>query len=149
MRQSSALRRVFAPNSCAVAFVNKKTEIVDAPQVRAATQKEDAHYRVMRVIAANPHFSQRDIAAALGVSLGSVNYCLNALFGVGFVKAKNFRAADNKLRYAYFVTPKGFLQKSRLAGAFLKRKMREYEMLKAEIESLKAESVNAPQETGG
>lgn len=128
--------------------MNKKTEMVDAPKVRAATQKEDAHYRVMRVIAANPHFSQRDIAASLGVSLGSVNYCLNALIGVGFVKAKNFRAADNKLRYAYFVTPTGFSQKSRLAGAFLKRKMREYEMLKAEIEALKAESVNVPQETG-
>ena len=116
---------------------------------RGTAQKQDSHYRVMRVIASNPHFSQRDIAAALGVSLGSVNYCLNALIEVGCVKAKNFRAADNKLRYAYIVTPKGLSQKSKLAGAFLKRKMVEYEMLKAEIEALKAESVDVLQETRG
>lgn len=93
----------------------------------------------MRAIEANPQASQREIADALGISLGSVNYCLRALVDVGFVKVNNFRAADNKLRYAYLLTPRGVREKARLTGAFLQRKMREYEALRAEIEALERE----------
>jgi len=94
----------------------------------------------MRVIEANPTYSQRDIARLLGISLGAVNYCVNALINVGFVKVRNFRASDNKLCYAYILTPKGAAEKAALTGAFLQRKMREYEMLKAEIEDLQLEA---------
>ena len=93
----------------------------------------------MRVIEINPTYSQRDIAKSLGMSLGGVNYCLNALIKVGFVKVKNFRASDNKVRYAYILTPKGAAEKAALTGAFLQRKVREYEALKAEIEALPLE----------
>ena len=93
----------------------------------------------MRVIEANPTFSQREIARDLGISLGAVNYCVNALIGVGFVKVRNFRASDNKLRYAYFLTPRGAAEKASLTAAFLQRKVREYEYLKAEIEALEQE----------
>jgi predicted transcriptional regulator len=55
---------------------------------------------VLRIIEANPTYSQRDIARSLGVSLGAVNYCLNALIEVGFVKVRNFRVSNNKVRYA-------------------------------------------------
>lgn len=106
---------------------------------KLATQ-QDAHFRVMRVIAANPNASQRDIAKAVGISLGAVNYCLNALVEVGFVKVRNFRASQNKLRYAYVLTPKGATEKAALTGAFLQRKIREYEALKAEIAALQAEA---------
>ncbi len=102
--------------------------------------QQDAHFRVMRLIQANPTFSQRDIAKSLGISLGAVNYCINALIGVGFVKVRNFRASDNKLRYAYILTPKGAAEKAALTGAFLQRKLREYEALKAEINALQREA---------
>ena len=102
--------------------------------------QQDAHFRVMRLIEADPTSSQREIAKSLGISLGAVNYCLNALIGVGFVKVRNFRAADNKLRYAYILTPKGAAAKAALTGAFLYRKMQEYEALKAEIEALQQEA---------
>ncbi len=102
--------------------------------------QHDAHFRVMRAIETNPNFSQRDIARSLGISLGAVNYCLNALIEVGFVKVRNFRASNNKLRYAYFLTPKGAAEKAALTGSFLQRKMREYEALKAEIEALQLEA---------
>ena len=94
----------------------------------------------MRIIESNPTYSQRDIARSLGMSLGGVNYCLNALIKVGFVKVKNFRASDNKVRYAYILTPKGAAEKAALTGAFLQRKVREYEALKAEIEALPLEA---------
>jgi len=83
--------------------------------------------------------SQRQIADKLGVSLGSVNYCLEALVDKGLVKVKNFRNSNNKMAYAYFLTTKGIKEKAALTKAFLKRKMKEYELLKAEIESLRDE----------
>lgn len=107
---------------------------------RVRDQREDVRFRVLRLLQDKPDFSQRDIARELGVSLGAVNYCLNALAEKGHVKVKNFRAADNKLRYAYLLTPKGMSEKASLTARFLARKMREYEALKAEIEALKSES---------
>lgn len=98
----------------------------------------------MRLIEANPTVSQRDMARSLGISLGAVNYGLKALIGVGFIKVKNFRASDNKLRYAYVLTPKGAAEKAALTAAFLQRKVREYEALKAEIEALQEEAVPGP-----
>lgn len=83
-----------------------------------------------------PDLSQRQMAEELGVSLGAVNYCLKALVEKGQVKIRNFRAANNKLRYAYVLTPGGLAEKTRLTGRFLKRKMAEYEALKAEIEAI-------------
>jgi EPS-associated MarR family transcriptional regulator len=97
------------------------------------------HFRVLRVLNDRPGLSQREIAQELGVSLGAVNYCLRALVGKGQIKVQNFRASDNKLRYAYILTPRGMAQKAQLTGAFLKRKIAEYEALKAEIEAVKRE----------
>ena len=72
----------------------------------------------------------------LGVSLGKANYCLKALTEKGFVKAENFRRSDNKLAYAYLLTPVGIEEKARVTVAFLRRKMQEFEALKTEIEGL-------------
>src|SRR5262245_9995772 len=114
------------------------------PNEAKALARQHVHLRVMRSIEANPTYSQRDIARSLGISLGAVNYCLNALVEVGFVKVQNFRATNNKMRYAYILTPKGAAEKAALTGAFLQRKMREYEALKAEIEALRLESSVVP-----
>ena len=102
-------------------------------------KQEDTRFRVLRLIEENPEMSQRQIADELGVSLGGVNYCLKALVGRGLVKVKNFRNSSNKMGYAYFLTAKGIKEKAALTAGFLKRKMREYELLKREIESLKEE----------
>ena len=75
----------------------------------------------------------------MGMSLGSINYVLRALVEKGQVKVRNFRASDNKLRYAYVLTPKGIETKAKLTTGFLMRKLREYEALKAEIETLRSE----------
>ncbi len=104
-------------------------------------------FRVLRMLDGNPELSQRQIAGELKISLGAVNYCLGALIEKGQIKVRNFRSSDNKLRYAYILTPRGVSEKARLTGAFLKRKMAEYEALKAEIDALAAEQ--AALERGG
>lgn len=93
----------------------------------------------MRLLEDNPELTQRQIADQLGVSLGGINYCLRALVDKGFVKIQNFRENSNKVGYVYFLTPQGIYEKSKLTANFLKRKMMEYEALKAEIDALQNE----------
>lgn len=105
-----------------------------------ATETRDlARYRVLRLLADNPDMTQREIARELGVALGSINYLLRALVEKGLVKAENFRTAQNRLRYAYVLTPKGMTAKALLTRAFLHRKLAEYEALRAEIDALREE----------
>lgn len=101
--------------------------------------QEDVRFRVLRLLEESPEISQRDIAAAVGISVGGVHYCLNALVDKGMVKLGNFSASQDKRRYAYILTPKGIAEKAALTSRFLKRKMQEYEALKAEIEALRHE----------
>ncbi len=97
------------------------------------------HLRLLRLIEAKPDLSQRDLSRELGMSLGKVNYCLNALVDKGLVKVDNFRNNDNKLSYAYLLTPRGIKSKALITAHFLQRKMAEYESLKIEIAELKRE----------
>jgi EPS-associated MarR family transcriptional regulator len=101
---------------------------------------ETTHYGLLKTLEENPGLSQRDLAKRLGVSLGKINYCLNALVEKGSLKNNNFRNSDNKLAYAYLLTPYGVEDKARLTVNFLQYKMQEYERLRNEIEELKRES---------
>ena len=105
--------------------------------------QEENHFKVLRLLVANPQMSQRDLAVALGVSLGKTNYCLKALLGKGFIKMQSFRRSSNKLAYAYLLTPVGVTEKAGLTVRFLERKVAEYESLTLEIEALKSEMSQA------
>ena len=104
------------------------------------------HFRLMRLIEQNPQVSQREIADQLGVSLGGINYCIKALIEKGYVKVSNFSDNPNKLGYVYLLTPSGIVAKAALTGQFLKRKLDEYEALRAEIESIQDAHISAPAE---
>lgn len=113
------------------------------PQKQA--NQEDLRFRVLKLIEENPELNQRELAERLGVSLGKTNYVLKALVSKGMVKLENFNRSQNKLGYAYLLTPVGIAEKSKLTMAFLKRKTVEYEQLKAEIDSLQKEVNGANQ----
>ena len=104
---------------------------------------EDTHLKVLRLLEATPQINQRDLAQALGVSLGKTNFCLKALLDKGLLKMQNFQNNKQKLAYAYLLTPKGIAEKAALTNRFLKRKMEEYESLKTEIAMLKSESMGS------
>lgn len=101
--------------------------------------QEDVRFRVLRLLQENPGLSQRDLAAAVGLSVGGIHYCIKAMIDRGLVKLGNFTAAQDKRRYAYILTAKGLSEKAALTSRFLERKMREYDALKAEIDALKGE----------
>jgi EPS-associated MarR family transcriptional regulator len=101
---------------------------------------EEVRYKLLRLLEPNPHLSQRQVAKELGMSVGKVNYCLNALMERGWIKVANFKKSNNKTAYMYLLTPRGFEEKARVTARFLQSKMREYEALKVEIEQIRDEA---------
>ncbi len=101
--------------------------------------QEEARFQILRLLHENPELNQRELGERVGVSLGAVNYCLKSLVELGFVKIGNFTSSQNKLGYAYVLTPSGIVEKVRLTGRFLARKKAEYEALRVEIDALSRE----------
>ena len=96
----------------------------------------------MRLLHDNPELNQRELGERVGVSLGAVNYCLKSLIERGFVKVGSFARSQNKLAYAYVLTPVGIAEKARLTSRFLVRKKAEYEALREEIDALSREAID-------
>ena len=94
---------------------------------------KDEQFYLLRKIKDHPSSSQRDLAKELGISLGKVNYILNALKSKGLVKVRNFKKNPNKINYIYILTPRGVAEKTKLTINFMKRKMQEYDELKKEL----------------
>ena len=92
------------------------------------------HFDVLRKIQKKPKSTQRELAEVLGFSLGKLNYCLKSLQVKGLVKIQNFKKNPNKLNYIYVLTPKGISQKTKLTINFMKRKMKEYDELRKELD---------------
>jgi EPS-associated MarR family transcriptional regulator len=101
---------------------------------------QDIRLDLLRKLESSPHFTQRELSREMDVSLGKVNYCMKKLTEKGLIKLTNFTHNQNKIGYAYLLTPSGIEEKSRLTFSFLKRKIVEYEILKKEIIELKLES---------
>ena len=95
-------------------------------------------YRILQLIEERPDISQRELASQLSVSVGKTNYVLSALIERGLVKAENFKRSNNKTGYLYLLTPKGISDKGLITARFLKRKVKEYECLKAEIADIQS-----------
>ena len=103
------------------------------------TQELDTHFRVMVLIQKKPKITQRELAKEMGISLGSVHYCLKALVLKGWVKVGRFKHNPDKSAYLYLLTPEGVVHKSKLTLGFLKRKKQEYDQIKREIDQLSKE----------
>ena len=101
-------------------------------------KNEQDHFEVLRKIQKKPESSQRELAEVLGFSLGKLNYCLKSLQKKGLVKLQNFQKKTNKIYYLHYViTPKGISERTKLTINFMKRKMKEYDELKSELEKNK------------
>ena len=99
----------------------------------------ELHYYALKQLEDNPHMTQRQLAEVLGVSLGKTNYLIRSLLDVGWLKLGNFKRSNNKMGYAYILTPRGLADKAEVTQRFLERKKSEYERLASEIEALELE----------
>ncbi len=127
-----------ATNQSPEALAKRPHELPALESLHTTTGSE-VHLRMLSLLEQNPAWTQRQLADALGVSLGKTNYCLRALKDKGLVKWGNFSQNPNKFQYVHLVTPRGIAQKLQLTAHFLQRKEREFEELKGEIARLRAE----------
>lgn len=112
-----------------------------SPQIqKRSAQREDTRYRVLRLLQDTPQVSQREIAASVGISLGSAHYVLSALIDTGLVTLASFQAAPDRSRCAYILTARGVVEKAAITRRFLARKVAAFEALRVEIEELRREA---------
>ncbi|GAB4058044.1 MarR family EPS-associated transcriptional regulator [Uliginosibacterium sediminicola] len=106
--------------------------------------EQQAQFRLLKTLEEHPEFSQRDLAEAVGLSLGRTNFVIHALMDKGFIKIERFLNSDNKLsKTAYILTPAGIRHRVELTQSYIKRKLYEYQALKSELEALRRD---APEE---
>ncbi len=106
-------------------------------------------HKILTLISENPNLSQRELAEQLGVSLGKINYCLKAVIEKGFIKVNNFKNSQNKMAYAYYLTPQGIEEKARITVEYIKRKILEYEAIQKELATLKEKAKDGSLEIEG
>lgn len=107
-----------------------------AKPARRSELREDVHFRILRLLDANPEMSQRELADAVGISLGRTHYLLAGLVDKGLVKLGHFASAEDKRRYSYMLTREGIAKKLEITRRYLDRRRAEFEALKAEIAAL-------------
>jgi len=99
----------------------------------------DHDYHVLKEIEKNPSHTQRSLAQKLDISLGKVNFVISGLIEKGIIKAKKLKNNPDKIRWQYILTSEGIKEKVRITKCYMERRLREFEILKAEIEELEKE----------
>jgi len=112
---------------------------INMPDSQTSDPKNGEVINILREIQESPEVTQRELSSRAGISLGKVNFLVNALVKKGLVKVRNFKKSNNKYGYIYLLTPHGLEEKTRITGQFLKRKIIEYKQLEKEIIRLKKE----------
>ncbi len=91
---------------------------------------------LLDAVDANASISQRSLASELGIALGMTNAYVRRCIRRGLVKVR--QAPAN--RYAYYLTPKGFAEKSRLTASFLSRSFEFYRSARKQCDELLVEA---------
>ena len=102
------------------------------PELKNRFLKPTEHLRNLQLleeISKDSSLSQRKLSQYLGVALGVTNACLKKMVNKGLVKAKGI----NHKRIAYYLTPKGFSEKTKLTYHFLQHTIQYYSNLKDSI----------------
>jgi EPS-associated MarR family transcriptional regulator len=101
---------------------------------------DESQFKALRELEKDSTLSQRDLSKKVGLSVGRVNYIINALLKKGYIKAQRFKNSKNKIGYMYILTPKGISERIAQTQTFLQKKNEEYIRLKQEIETLREET---------
>ena len=100
---------------------------------------QELEYKILKLLEKKPDQTQRELAMALGISLGKTHYLIKSLIDIGFIKLDNFQKSNNKWGYIYLLTPNGIIEKSKITAKFLIKKQKEYDKLRKEISDLEKE----------
>jgi DNA-binding MarR family transcriptional regulator len=80
-----------------------------------ANREEELVLELLDAVGKQSNVSQRHLASDMGIALGLANSYLKRCIRKGFIKISEAPAN----RYLYYVTPKGFAEKSRLTAKYL------------------------------
>lgn len=83
--------------------------------------------RILEEIEHNPDITQADLAARLGVAVGSVNWYLKRMINKGYIKVRQMQ----RRRLRYLITPQGLAIKAGLTRSFMQASMRLYRETRA------------------
>jgi DNA-binding MarR family transcriptional regulator len=93
--------------------------VVEPTAVETGTPARDASDEivlgVLDVVERDPSVTQRSVARELGIALGLANAYLRRCVRKGLIKVSEVP----RRRYAYYLTPQGFAEKSRLTATYL------------------------------
>lgn len=87
---------------------------------------------LLNVLESNSGATQRSVASELGIALGLANAYLKRCAKKGYIKVSQ---APRK-RYAYYLTPTGFAEKSRLTAAYLSQSFTFFRRARTECSDL-------------
>jgi len=87
--------------------------------------------QLLEEVAKDSNISQRKLSSSLGVALGVTNACLKKMIRKGHIKVRGI----NHKRIAYYLTPEGFTEKTRLTYYFLQHTVNYYKNLKQKVTS--------------
>jgi len=85
--------------------------------------------QLLEEIEKNPKVSQRELSNKFGIALGVTNACIKRMARRGLIRLKGFPPR----RIAYYITPKGFVEKANLTLRFFSYNIRHYAEMKKQI----------------
>jgi len=85
--------------------------------------------QLLEEIEQNPRISQRELSNKFGIALGVTNACIKRMARRGLIRLKGFPPR----RIAYYLTPKGFAEKSKLMLHFFSYNIQHYAEMKKVI----------------
>ncbi len=107
------------------------------------TTQARQNLHILENIEKNPEITQADLAAQLGVAVGSVNWYLKRLVKKGYVKVTRMQ----RRRLRYLITPQGIVEKTRLTGTFMQASLKWYRETRRVSKVLLSEVKNAGYDT--
>jgi DNA-binding MarR family transcriptional regulator len=101
---------------------------------RAKAAEEQHELRLLEALSEAPEARQIDLAARVGVAVGTVNWHLKRLATKGLIKVQRI----GQWRWQYLLTPKGLSEKAKLTAAYVQISMDLYRQTRtAALELLK------------
>jgi DNA-binding MarR family transcriptional regulator len=107
----------------------------------ARSHEHDSHksLQILNELSGNDSLTQRELSSRLDIALGLVNSYIRNLIAKGFITVKSIPTR----RYAYFLTPKGFAEKTRLTYHLLQDYTRIYREARSGFKDLFSELRNS------
>lgn len=99
------------------------------------TNNVEHELQLLEAIATEPETTQADLAAQVGVAVGTVNWYLKRWSKKGYVKIRRI----SRWQWSYLLTPEGIARKTRLASEYVEASLTLYRRTREEAKQVLSE----------